>query len=150
MALAFRKVKRKLSVGKDAGKEMYFAMAKKTSMTPFEDVCELVSHNSSMSSADVKSILDSFNWVVSRELKAGRSLHLGELGHFRLTLCAKAQETAEEVTADKVTKARVVFFPGAILRDTCSKMTFVPYDEVIREVEKIVEVPVPCEQEHVA
>ncbi len=149
MALAFRKIKRIMSVGSNRGKEMFFAVAKKTSMTTFEEVCELVSHNSSMSSADVKSILDSLNWVVSRELRAGRSLHLGELGHFRLTLCAKAQETKEAVTADIVRKARVVFFPGAILRDMCQKVTFVPYDEGKKEGEAEGEAEVPCDKEHV-
>lgn len=142
MALAFRKVKRKIRIGKDQGKEKYFAVAKKMGLTPFNEVCELVSRNSSMSSADVKSVLDSLSWVICHELRGGRAAQVGELGNFRLTLSAEGQEESDKVTAHTVRRSKVIFSPGAELRDMVSKMTYVPYDEVIVTVE------VPCNKPH--
>lgn len=139
MALAFRKVKRMIRMGKDQGKEKYFALARMVSVTPLDEVCELVAVRSSMSSADVKSIIDSLCWVTSHELKGGRLVQLGELGNFRLTVSANGVDFPELVKAHTIRKARVVFAPGALLRETCQKVSFVPFEEVI--VEKEVEKP---------
>jgi hypothetical protein len=65
MALAFSKVKRKVLNGPDAEQERYYAVAKATGITRLEEMCELVGARSTVSSADVKGVLDSLNWAIS-------------------------------------------------------------------------------------
>lgn len=134
MALTFRKVKRKVLNGPEEGQEKYYAMAKATGITYLEEMCELIGARSTVSSADVKGVLDSLNWAMARELKAGRVVQLGELGNFRLSLSSEGVVTEEEVTADKIIGARIIFSPGAALRDARSKVTFTP----VQVVEKII------------
>ncbi|MDR2968360.1 MAG: hypothetical protein LBV32_01995 [Tannerellaceae bacterium] len=134
MALAFSKVKRKVLNGPEAGQERYYAVAKATGITRLEEMCELIGARSTGSSADVKGVLDSLNWAMALELKAGRVVQLGELGNFRLSISSKGSLTEEEVTSDRVTGTRILFSPGSVLRYAQSQTVFTP----IRVVEKII------------
>lgn len=49
-------------------------------------ICELISNRSSLSSADVKGVLDSFAWVMGFCLKGGNHVELEELGYFSPSL----------------------------------------------------------------
>lgn len=49
-------------------------------------LCALISERSSLSSADVKGVLDSFQFWMSVYLRDGSSVELSELGHFYPTL----------------------------------------------------------------
>lgn len=134
MALAFSKVKRKVLNGPAAGQERYYAVAKAAGITRLDQMCELIGARSTVSSADVKGVLDSLNWAMAMELKAGRLVQLGELGNFRLSISSKGVATEDEVTAERVTGTRILFSPGAALRHAQSTMAFTP----VRMVEKIV------------
>lgn len=127
MALSFRKIKRTINFGPDQGKELFYARAKMVGTTTLEELCELIGERSSMSSADVKGVLDSLNWVLRHELRSGRSVKVGELGNFRLSLSSDGSPEEKGVTAHKIRKVRVIFSPGAVLRETCEKVNFRPY-----------------------
>lgn len=51
-----------------------------------EKICKLISERSSVSSADVKSVLDSFAWVVELALEDGCHIELDDLGYFSPSL----------------------------------------------------------------
>lgn len=51
-----------------------------------EKVCELISVRSSVSSADVKSVMDSFAWVIELALEDGCHVELKDLGYFSPSL----------------------------------------------------------------
>jgi len=53
-------------------------------------LCELISQRSSLSSADVKGVLDSFQFCMGIYLKDGSTVELSELGHFYPTLRSKS------------------------------------------------------------
>lgn len=134
MALEFRKVKRKILNGPEEGQEKYYAVAKSSGTTSLEEMCELIGARSTVSSADVKATLDSLNWVMARELKAGHVVQLGELGNFRLSLSSEGVEEEAKLTAEQIKKARIIFSPGAALRDARRKVTFTP----VRVIEKVI------------
>lgn len=134
MALAFRKVKRKVLNGPEEGQEKYYAMAKTSGVSTFEKMCHLISSRSTVSSADVKGVLDSLNWAMDLELKSGYVVQLGELGNFRLSLSSEGTETEKDLTADKIKNTRIIFSPGSALRKTRDEVTFTP----VQVVEKIV------------
>jgi len=134
MALGFRKVKRKVMNGPEEGQEKYYAMAMTTNVTTFDKMCNLIASRSTVSSADIKGVLDSLNWAMDMELKSGNIVQLGELGNFRLSLSSEGVTTEEEVTAERIRGARIIFSPGAMLRDTRRKVTFAP----AKVIEKVV------------
>lgn len=141
MALKFRKVKRKVLNGPEKDSEKYYAMAKTTGVTDMNKICKLISSRSTVSSADVKGVLDSLNWAMDLELSSGQVVQLGELGNFRLSLSSEGTDTEKELDANKIKRARIIFSPGAALRNTCSETTFVPDDVVVVETE--------CDKQHV-
>lgn len=126
MALPFKKVKRKILNGPDEGQEKYYAVAKANGVSSLEKMCDLISARSTVSSADVKGVLDSLNWAMDLELKSGQIVQLGELGNFRLSLSSEGTESQKELTADKIKGARIIFTPGSALQTTRRNVTFTP------------------------
>lgn len=134
MALKFRVVKKKVLNGVDKDTVKNYAMAKTSGVSDLNKLCKLISGRSTVSSADVKAVLDSLNWAMDLELNSGNVVQLGEFGNFRLSICSEGTATEEEFNATKIKKARIVFFPGASLRATRGEVTFEPDD--VRVVEK--------------
>lgn len=134
MALKFRVVKRKVLNGKEKDLVKNYAMAKTSGVTDLDKLCKLISSRSTVSSADVKAVLDSLNWALDLELSAGNVVQLGELGNFRLSISSEGTTKEEDCDATKIKKARIIFYPGAALRTTRKEVTFTP-DEV-KVVEK--------------
>lgn len=139
MALKFVKVKRKVLGGKDAGKEKYYAMARTGGVTDLNKVCRIIEARSSLSSADIKSVFDNLSWVVDMELKSGNVVQLGELGNFRLSVRSEGAETMKDLDATKVRGAKIIFSPGAVLRETRTHTVFEPFMTKDEE----------CDKEHV-
>lgn len=69
-----------------AGKPQMHARAIARSTKKLDDICELVCERASISSADVKAVLDSFVWVIGHSLKYGDHVELEGLGHFSPSL----------------------------------------------------------------
>ncbi len=128
MALKFRKVQRKVLIGDDAGKVKTYAMAKANGHCDMKKLCKLISARCAMSSADVKAVLDSLNWVMDVELQSGNIVQVGELGNFRLSIKSEGVENKDDFTAHNIRRSRIVFSPGASLRETNRNVDF-EYEE---------------------
>lgn len=128
MAVRFKKVKRKVLGGDDAGTYKYYGMARSTGVTGLKEICNLICARASFSPADVRSMLESLDWVMDHELRGGRTVKLGELGTFRMSLRSEGAITEKEFTAHKIKRGRIIFTPGATLREVCAEVTFEPFD----------------------
>lgn len=124
MSLKYRTVKRKVLAGQEKDQVKTYGVAKSSYYCDMWKLCELVASRSAMSSGDVKSILDSLNWVIDLELRSGAIVQVGELGNFRMSLSSKGAADGEKFTADMIKKARIVFTPGSILRNTSLNASF--------------------------
>lgn len=129
MAIKFRLVNRKVMNGADKDSVKTYAMAKASGMSGIDKLCKLISARSTVSSADVKAVLDSLNWAMDLELSSGNIVQLGEFGNFRMSLSSEGTKTEKEFTASKIKKARIVFFPGASLRATKNAAVFEPEEK---------------------
>jgi predicted histone-like DNA-binding protein len=134
MSLKIRKVQRKVLSGNDQGKTKTYGIAKAGSYCTLDKLCKLISARSSMSSADVKAVLDSLNWAMDVELQAGNIVQVGELGSFRLSVASEGTEKESDYKASKIKKARVLFIPGISLRRSVGGVSFELDDVVIKEV----------------
>lgn len=141
MALKFRLVRRKILSGAEKDSMKTFAMAKTSGTCDLQKLCKLISSRSTVSSADVKAVLDGLTWALDMELQSGNVVQVGELGNFRLSISSSGTVNEKDFDASKIKKANVVFTPGSQLRTTRSTTTFTPDD--VRTVEKV------CEEEHV-
>ena len=125
MAQFYKIIKRK-NMGKD--KEQYpdkhYAIANYNGHTEEDKLYDLISARSTVSSADVKVVLDALNAVLDMELHAGNIVQVGELGNFRMSLSSGGSKTREEFSPSMLRKARVLFFPGRTLRNTIKGTRF--------------------------
>ena len=72
------------------GQQQTHARAIARSTQKMDDICALVCERGSISSADVKAVLDSFVWVIGHSLKYGRKTR-----QRKFPLFGKAEERAE-------------------------------------------------------
>ena len=78
-----------------------------------DDIVDGIEKTSTVSSADIKAVLDALQFEVIRALKAGNSVRLGDLGSFRPTLSCRAALSAEAFTSANLKGVRVRFTPSA-------------------------------------
>jgi len=139
MSVKFRLVKRKVLLGEDAGTQKMYAYAKKAGTTDVAKLGKLVGARSSLSEADIKSVIDSLIWVMGLELASGFTVRFGDFGTFRLTLKSEGVYTDEKFSAHKIQKARIRFVPGKSLTNEIRNVTFEPDD--VKEVEVVCDRP---------
>lgn len=74
-----------------------------------EDVAKQIEKISTVSSADIKAVLDSLQHVVIENLKNGLSVRLGDLGSFRATLTSKGVAKKEDAATNLIKGIHVAF-----------------------------------------
>lgn len=79
-------------------------------------VSKRIEKESTVSAADIRAVLNALQSVVISELQEGRSVRLGDLGSFRLTLSGEMAPTAEQCTEAKIKDVRVRFSQSAAMR----------------------------------
>lgn len=121
-------MKRRILAGDEANQVKTYGVAKASYYCSMEKLCELVASRTAMSSGDVKSILDSLNWVISLEMRSGAIVQVGELGSFRFSLSSEGVADGQKFTADQIKKAKVIFMPGNTLKSASKDVHFVEDD----------------------
>lgn len=104
---------------KTAAAKYYPQIAPSTPMT-LAQIVKQIEKRSTVSSADVKAVLDALQYEVIEALQNGNSVRLGDLGSFRLTIKADGADTAAEAKkkgADLITAVNVQFTKSTAMRD---------------------------------
>ena len=119
MAQGYKLVTRKVTDLKGgAAQEKIYAIPDYNGHTDMDTLCVMIGARSTVSSADVKAVLDNLNFILDKELRAGRIVKLGEFGNVRLSLSSNGASDKKSFTQADVKGARVIFTPGASLRNT--------------------------------
>ena len=124
MAQGFKLVLRPSKPGEKDSEKKFYAVSKTNGTSSMKTLCKLISARSTVSSADVKAVLDNLNFILDMELRAGRIVQLGEFGNFRLSLSSNGASDKKSFTQADVKGARVIFTPGASLRNTKKLVAF--------------------------
>lgn len=101
---------------KKPGTETILYMAAKApgNVVDLKTICERIEKRSTMSSADIRGVIDAMTYEIKQELLNGNNVRLGEtFGSFHLTLHSNSAPTKAEVTADSITSVSVKFTPNA-------------------------------------
>lgn len=113
----------------------YPQMAPTTPMT-LAQIVKRVEKRPTVSSADVKAVLDAPQYEVIEALEAGNTVRLGDLGSFRLTLKADGVPTAAEAKkkgAQLIKQVNVQFTKSTTMRDTLDArlLDFAPQENIV-------------------
>lgn len=127
MAVKFKVVKRKVLNGAEKDSVKNYAIAKTSGTSDLNKLCKLICSRSTLSSADVKAVLDSLNWAMDLELSSGNVVQLGEFGNFRMSINSEGTNTPEDFDATKIKGVRIIFSRLA-LRTTRNDVNFEPLE----------------------
>ena len=138
MSQGFKLVQRSSNPGEKDAVKKYYAVAKSNGISSLKHMCKLIAARSTVSSADVKAVLDNLNFVMDMELQEGRIVQLGEFGNFRLSVSSDGVEVEKDFNNSMLRKPKIIFTPGSELRET-KKTT---------EFTKVVPEVVECDRPH--
>lgn len=105
-----------------AGK--YYATAQARGVMGIREMAERIQQACTVTRADTMAVLTALEDVVSEGLQAGEIVRLGDLGSLQISLSGKGAASAEEYNSSLITKIRILFRPGATLRDAISNLSF--------------------------
>ncbi len=126
MPIKFKLVERK-DWTKDAaeGSTRYYAQPVGGGIVSFEELCESISEETALTSADVKSCFDRGSRLLARHLKEGRCVRMGEIGTFYPTVGSRGAKTEEEFQVSTMMKRPgVKYIPGKLVKDILGKISF--------------------------
>ncbi len=118
MAISYTLVQRKdMSKGALEDAKLYYAQAVSTRRVEFDDLCDEIAETCTLTSADIKAVLDRVIWGMVTHLKNSEIVQFGDLGNFRIAVGSAGSATPEEFTATMLRKPKVVFHPGKRLQE---------------------------------
>lgn len=119
MAQKFKLIERK-NLGKDVATapKKFYAQAVNNGHVTFAELCAEIAENCTLTSADVKAVMDRMNYILDKNLKAGRIVQFGEIGNFRLAVGSTGSVTTKEFSTAQIKKPKIVFTPGSRLQET--------------------------------
>ena len=119
MAQKYKLINRR-NLGKDSGENprKFYAQAVNNGYMSFDELCGDIAEQCTLTSADVKAVLDRMNYVLDKNLKAGRIVQFGEIGNFRLAVGSTGSLTEKDFSTAQIKKPKIVFTPGSRLQDT--------------------------------
>ncbi|ERI86872.1 putative DNA-binding protein [Bacteroides pyogenes F0041] len=115
--IEFEVKSRKMTIGKNKGKTMYYAVPKvsKQHLTSYQLENEIIAATS-LTRGDVRNALTSLAETVNRALSRGDSVDLGDLGMLKVIVNPVYKEKEEEVTASALKGPIVRFYPKLGMR----------------------------------
>jgi len=96
--------------------DKFYAAAAANGVTDLEALAEMIAYQSTLTDTDCFAALRSLEHNIVNELKQGRIVRLGSLGNFQVSISSEGKVTPEEVSANDITKSRILFRPGKKLR----------------------------------
>lgn len=114
------------------GKERtgYFAMKVNSGMISMNTLCKSISEKCSLTSADVKGVVEALVHEIEVNLTHGRSIQVGDLGIFSASVTSPVVDTPEELTPKKVRIKNVTFLPSVRIKETMKEAQFIRQKEL--------------------
>ena len=109
-------LKKDLTKGADADAKRYYASANVTGMMDFNTICDVVADRSTASDGDVALVLLGV-------IRCMQTVQMGALGNFRLSIGSAGVVYASDFQASMIRKPRIIFSPGAKLREMIAKVS---------------------------
>lgn len=104
--------------------EKFYAAAIADGDVDLDRLAELISYQCTVTETDCYAVLLALEHNIIGELGQGRIVKLGRLGNFQVGISSTGSNTAAEVSANAITKSRILFRPGKKLRSMLNDVSF--------------------------
>lgn len=113
----------------------FYPQAAPTTPVTLAQIIKRIEKRSTVSSADVKAVLDALQYEVIEALENGNTVRLGDIGSFRLTIKAEGALTADEAKgmgAKLIKQVNVQFTKSTVMRDSFDirNLDFAPQEDI--------------------
>lgn len=114
----------------------FYPQAAPTTPVTLAQIIKRIEKRSTVSSADVKAVLDALQYEVIEALENGNTVRLGDIGSFRLTIKAEGTLTADEAKgmgAKLIKQVNVQFTKSTVMRDSFDirNLDFGPQEDIV-------------------
>ena len=125
MSLNFHVVERP-DMSKDAekGDKLYYGQIRSLKKVSFQKLCDMIAMRSTAFIGDVMLVVEGLLSVMQERLEEGDIIQMGRLGNFRMVAGSKGSATLKNFDPMLFKKARIVFTPGAMLRQLISEASY--------------------------
>ena len=94
----------------------YYAQAASPDPIDINKISEMIAQNCTLTRHDILACLSAFQEQIINALQDGKSVRLGDLGSFRVTMHSIGTQTQEEFTSANVKGLTIRFLPASRLR----------------------------------
>jgi len=123
MSVTF-KPQKKRNPSNAAAPSKFYAQAIGDGQIDLDGLAEMISYQCTVTESDCYAVLISLEKNIINELQQGRIVKIGRLGNFQIGISSEGKNTPEEVSANDITKTRVLFRPGKRMRRILSDLSF--------------------------
>ena len=102
----------------------YYAIVDSSGKTGIDELSAIIADKCTVSRPDVYAVIIAATEVIMKELAAGRSVQLGILGSFGVSISSEGMATADEVTASSVKSAKVLYRAGPEIKNMTKTLKF--------------------------
>jgi len=102
----------------------HYAIAINDGTVDIDRLSTLVGDGSTVRQNDVYAVIVGLVNVITGELSEGRSVRLGKLGMFSISVSSEGSDSAEEVSASKIKGAKVRYRPSAELKNMLKTLAY--------------------------
>lgn len=101
----------------------FYAQVVKQGETTLDSLSHLIAQMSTVSRTDVYAVLMGLVEVIPQELSQGKTVRMGKLGSYSISVNSHPAETADKVSAASVKKVKLNFRPSQELKLEVAKFT---------------------------
>ncbi len=129
MPLLYKKIRRVVPNNPKASK-FYLILKSIGRMGEREVACE-IADETTLNPKEAEMAIYQFQKVLTKALLNGKTVQLGELGTFQLTVRSKGVDEETELNANLIEKVNLQFTPSTTLRQNLQKATFMAAEKLL-------------------
>ncbi len=129
MSLFFNKMQRG-NPSKPEEPKKWYVVLKSVGRISEKQVAKEIADETTLNPKEAEMALYQFEKIMLRSLLDGKTVQLGELGSFQLTINSAGVDTEAEVTAKLVQKINLRFLPSTTVKEALAKATFVAAEKI--------------------
>lgn len=124
MAMMYEKRETRLAF-KDDKPTVYKLVPVRQQQVPFDALLDEVSTACGVNRAQVKAAVEALIDRMSMFMSYGMAVKMGEFGSFKPTFNSKSESTTDALSADNVTRKKILFYPGKRFKTMLSNISIV-------------------------
>ena len=106
-----------------------YASAVTQSQSNIKKISKAISERTSLDHVDTQAVILATVDMIINELQEGRSVQLGDLGTFTISLSSEGAQSVDKFHAGMIKKAKIIYRPGLEIRNMLNNLQYEKKDD---------------------